>query len=125
MRSLRSLQRGNAGRGLRWFVKRSTYFLAGVELWMAEPERTDLLPWERAREMVRPTEVSMKMTAPQVVRRVSRLEAPRGPKAVWEPWPPKAPATSEFLPCCRRTTPTRKRQTMTWRMTRRVTIMLW
>ena len=44
---------------------------------------------------------------------VSRLAAPRGPKAVCEPWPPKAPARSADLPCCMRTTPMRKSETMT------------
>src|ERR1700733_11951228 len=72
--------------------------------------------------MVRPMEVTMKMIADHVVSLVRRLAAPRGPKAVCEPWPPKAPARSADLPCWRRTTPTRKRQTMTCRMTRRVTI---
>jgi hypothetical protein len=37
-------------------------------------------------------DVHMKMIADQVVRRVSTLAAARGPNAVCEPWPPKAPA---------------------------------
>src|ERR1035437_5055483 len=49
-------------------------------------------------------EVSMKMIADQVVSRVSTLAAARGPKAVCEPWPPKAPARSAERPCCKRTT---------------------
>src|SRR5271163_1272877 len=67
-------------------------------------------------------DVTMKTIADQVVSLVRRMAAPRGPNAVWEPWPPKAPARSADLPCWRRTTPTRKRQTTTCRMTRRVTI---
>ena len=54
----------------------------------------------------------MKMTADQVVSRVSTLAAARGPKAVCEPWPPKAPARSAERPCCSRTTPIRNRHTM-------------
>src|ERR1035437_10465781 len=53
--------------------------------------------------------VIMKMIADQVVSRVSTLAAARGPKAVCEPWPPKAPARSAERPCCRRTTPMRNR----------------
>ena len=64
----------------------------------------------------------MKMIADQVVSLVSRLAAPRGPNAVCEPWPPKAPARSALLPCCRRITAIRKRQTMTWMMVRRMII---
>ena len=39
----------------------------------------------------------VKRIADQVVSRVSRLAAPRGPKAVCDPWPPKAPARSADL----------------------------
>ena len=38
---------------------------------------------------------------------------PRGPKAVCEPIPPKAPARSAALPLCSSTTTTRNRHTMT------------
>ena len=72
-----------------------------------------MLP-ERTKRTVSESEVIMKMIADQVVSRVSRLAAARGPKAVCEPWPPKAPARSAERPCCSRTTPIRKRQTMTW-----------
>ncbi len=77
------------------------YFLAGVD-WVVEvgrSERTERWALERDMRMVRLIEVSMKMTADQVVRRVRRLAAPRGPKAVCEPEPPKAPARSADLPC--------------------------
>ncbi len=81
--------------------KERGYFLAGVD-WVVEvgrSEKTERWELERERTMVRLTEVSMKTTADQVVRRVRRLEAPRGPKAVCEPEPPKAPARSADLPC--------------------------
>src|ERR1700749_3687407 len=82
------------------------YFLAGVE----SPESTERLVVARDIVIVRPIDVSMKMIADQVVRRVSTLAAPRGPNAVCEPCPPNAPARSADLPCCRSTTPTRNRQ---------------
>src|SRR5664279_2831646 len=63
--------------------------------------------------IVRLMEVMVKRMADQVVSLVSRLAAPRGPKAVCDPWPPKAPARSALLPCCSRTTPIRKNETIT------------
>src|ERR1700722_11080360 len=98
------------------------YFFAGVVCVVLEPERNEVFADERESRMVRPMEESMKRNPAHVVSRVRRLAAPRGPKAVCEPCPPKAPARSADLPCWRRTTPTRKRQTTTCRMTRRVTI---
>src|ERR1700733_1797255 len=89
------------------------YFFAGVVWVVLTPERTDRSAEECARATVRPMEVSMKITADHVVSLVRRLAAPRGPKAVCEPCPPKAPARSADLPCCRRTTPTMKSETMT------------
>ena len=50
---------------------------------------------------VRVIDVHMKMIADQVVSRVSTLAAARGPKAVCEPCPPKAPARSAERPCCK------------------------
>ena len=58
-------------------------------------------------------EVSMKMTAHQVVNLLSRVAAPRGPNAAWLPAPPKVAARSALLPLCSRTTPIRNRQTIT------------
>ena len=62
------------------------------------PESTERGPLWRAMRTKRPIEVHIKMIADQVVSLVSRLAAPRGPKAVCEPWPPKAPARSALLP---------------------------
>jgi len=61
-------------------------------------------------------EVTMKSTADQVVAFESAVAAPRGPKAVWLPMPPKAAAMSPLLPLCSRTTMIRNRQTMMWTM---------
>jgi hypothetical protein len=86
---------------------------AGVVCPVLIPDRTDrglLLRWIRT---VSPIDVNIKRMAAHVVTLVSRLAAPRGPNAVWDPWPPKAPARSALLPCCRRTTPIRIRQTIT------------
>ena len=67
----------------------------------------------RAKKTTRRIDVHIKMIADQVVSFVSTFAAARGPNAVCEPWPPKAPAKSADLPCCSRTTPMRKKQTMT------------
>ena len=40
-------------------------------------------------------EVSMKMMAHHVVALVMMVAVPRGPNAVWLPWPPNAAAKSE------------------------------
>jgi len=56
-------------------------------------------------------DVSMKSTADQVVALERAVAAPRGPKAVWLPMPPKAAAMSPLLPLCSSTTTIRKKQT--------------
>src|SRR5581483_9858493 len=75
----------------------SAYLCAGVDC--VVPERTDRFAVECVIATVRAMEVSMKMTAAHVVRRVNRLAAPRGPNAVCDPCPPKALARSADLPC--------------------------
>ena len=57
-------------------------------------------------------EVTMKITADQVVALESALAAPRGPKAVWLPMPPNAAAMSPLLPLCSSTTTMMKKQTI-------------
>src|SRR5579862_9486233 len=59
-------------------------------------------------------DVSMKMTADTVVAFDRRVAEPRGPNAVWEPMPPKAPARSAAFPLCNRITIQRKRHTIIW-----------
>ena len=56
-------------------------------------------------------EVIMKATADQVVALDRALAAPRGPKAVWLPCPPKAAEMSPLFPLCSRTTTMMKKQT--------------
>src|SRR2546429_923617 len=53
---------------------------------------------------------SMNMTAHHVVAFDRTLAAPRGPKAVWLPAPPKAPARSAALPLWSNTTMMSTRQ---------------
>src|SRR5260370_40682462 len=55
----------------------------------------------------------MNMTAPHVGALERTLAAPRGPKAVWLPAPPKAPARSAALPLWSRTTTINTRQLAT------------
>jgi hypothetical protein len=70
------------------------------------------------------SEVIMKTTAETVVALESSVADPRGPKAVCEPMPPKAPARSAAFPLCNRTTMIRKTQTSTWRIVRRTNSMV-
>jgi hypothetical protein len=56
---------------------------------------------------------NIKIPAAMIVAFSSGFCAPRGPKAVWLPDPPKAAATSPPLPDCNRITNTRKMQTRT------------
>src|SRR6187402_56551 len=78
--------------------RRGNYFFAGTVCVVFSPLRT-LWSLVFASSTVRPMEVTMKSTALQVVSFVRRLAAPRGPKAVCDPCPPKAPARSALLPC--------------------------
>lgn len=77
------------------------------------PSRTDPVLWERrAAKTDSVIDVSMKMTAAQVVALVSIVAAVRVPNAVWLPMPPKAAAMSPLWPLCSRTTMMRKAQTI-------------
>lgn len=58
-------------------------------------------------------EVIMNTAAAIVVALERTVAEPRGPKAVWEPMPPKAPAKSAALPLCSRTTPIKTKHTRT------------
>ena len=58
-------------------------------------------------------DVMMKTTNEIVVAFESKVAEPRGPNAVCEPIPPKAPARSAALPLCSNTTMIKKRQTNT------------
>src|SRR3954471_16680251 len=72
------------------------------------------LPLECREERIESdADVSMKTITATVVARESAEAAPRGPKAVWLPTPPKAPAMSALLPLCSSTTMIKKTETMT------------
>jgi len=58
-------------------------------------------------------EVTMKIIMDHVVALDKAVVAPRGPKAVWLPIPPKAAATSPLWPLCSNTTIIRNKLTMT------------
>jgi hypothetical protein len=74
----------------------------------------------RASMIERTIESTMKPTKAPVVSLCRNVVAPRAPKAVWLPPPPKAPAMSAPLPCWSRTTRIRKKQMMTYRTTRAI-----
>ena len=57
-------------------------------------------------------EVNIKMTAETVVAFDNNVAEPRGPNAVCDPMPPKAPAKSAAFPLCSKTTTIRKMQTI-------------
>src|SRR5271165_1485911 len=78
--------------------------------------RSRTLPEEvalRVAKIASDSDVIMKRAAAIVVALDKTVADPRGPKAVCEPIPPKAPARSAALPLCSSTTTTRKKQTMT------------
>ena len=85
------------------------------------PDSTDpLLVLRRLAKIESVMEVSMKITAAQVVALLSTVAAVRVPKAVWLPMPPKAAAMSALLPLCKSTTAIRKIQTITCRTVIRI-----
>ena len=59
------------------------------------------------------SEVTMNSTADTVVAFDNSVAEPRGPKAVCEPIPPKAPAKSAAFPLCSRTTMIKNTHTIT------------
>ena len=88
---------------------------AGLDAGALEPftvSRTELAPEWREDMIERAPDVSINMMMPAVVARESAEAAPRGPKAVWLPTPPKAPAISALLPLCSSTTMMRKTETI-------------
>jgi len=67
----------------------------------------------RVARIDRDSEVTMNKIAEPVVALESAVADPRGPKAVWEPIPPNAPARSAAFPLCNKTTTMRNRHTTT------------
>jgi hypothetical protein len=91
--------------------------VAGADfVWFGKPCRTDFDPVWREAKMESVMEVTMNMTADQVVALDKALAAPRGPNAVWLPIPPNAAAMSPLLPLCSSTTMMMKKQTRMWMM---------
>ena len=80
--------------------------------WRSSTGPTDV-PALRVATMDSEIDVSMNKTAEIVVAFERSVADPRGPNAVCEPMPPKAPARSAALPLCSKTTMIRKRQTTT------------
>lgn len=108
-------------------MNESSYFCAGVAgccagftgcvfvVSLLTFESTDVdFPERRTTKMESVIEVTMKITADQVVALESAVAAPRGPKAVWLPIPPNAAAMSPLLPLCSSTTIIRNRLTIMW-----------
>ena len=66
----------------------------------------------RTAKMESVIDVIINNTADHVVALERAVAAPRGPKAVWLPIPPKAAAISPLLPLCKSTTTIRKKHTI-------------
>jgi len=77
-------------------------------------------PVPRLLSIPRLSDVSIKTAAAMVVAFDISVAEPRGPKAVWEPMPPKAPARSAALPLWSSTTMTRKKLTTMWAIVSRM-----
>ena len=89
--------------------------VAGVAGLLGVPWKTELPTpldlFEALMESVK--DVSMKTMTAAVVARERADAAPRGPKVLWLPVPPNAPARSALLPLCSSTTIMRKMHTIT------------
>lgn len=84
----------------------------GAVLLVLTPCNTERGPVCRDAEIDNVIEVNMKIIADHVVAFDNAVAAPRGPKAVWLPIPPKAAAMSPLCPLCSRTTTIKKKDTM-------------
>ena len=78
------------------------------------PLTTDRSPLKES--IHNPRDVTMNKTALIVVIFDRMVAVPRGPKAVWLPTPPKAPARSAAFPDWRSTATIRIKQIKTWMM---------
>ncbi len=79
-------------------------------------------PDSRVATIDKEIDVTMNKIAEIVVAFESSVAEPRGPNAVWEPCPPKAPAKSAALPLWRSTTMIRNKHTTTCTKVRRIPI---
>ena len=87
---------GDAGAGVVGAVLAGADFVAGAgfeNFWRMEPPVS-----VRSTRRTRARAQIMNIMAHHVVARDNSVAAPRGPKAVWLPAPPKAPARSAALP---------------------------
>jgi hypothetical protein len=83
---------------------------------------SELAPDPLVATMDNEIDVSMNKIADIVVAFESSVADPRGPKAVWDPMPPNAPAKSAAFPLCRSTTIIRNRHTITCTTVNRIPI---
>src|ERR1700680_4201873 len=88
------------------------------------PCSTEFVPLWREAKTDSVIEVTIKMMADQVVAFDRTVAAPRGPKAVWLPMPPKAAAMSPLFPLCSNTTMMRNKQTAMWTIVINMTMSL-
>jgi hypothetical protein len=88
------------------------------------PCNTEFVPARREAKTESVIEVTIKIMADQVVAFDRIVAAPRGPKAVWLPMPPKAAAMSPLLPLCSSTTMIRNKQTAMWTIVINMTMSL-
>jgi len=88
----------------------------------AESSTVFALPELRVAKIESDSEVIMNTMAETVVAFESKVADPRGPKAVCDPIPPKAPAKSAAFPLCSNTTIIRKMHTTTWTTVKRINI---
>ena len=85
--------------------------LAGVFAFSSTVVAPPLVPIVLVARIESAKDVTIKTTADIVVALESSVAEPRGPNAVWEPIPPKAPARSAAFPLCNNTTMIKKIQT--------------
>ena len=85
-------------------------FVAGLDRSVTE----EAVPDARDAMIASESDVTMNNPAATAVAFDRTVVDPRGPKAVWEPIPPNAPARSAALPLCSKTTTTRNTQTRMW-----------
>jgi hypothetical protein len=89
------------------------------------PSNTDVpRPAFRVAMIESDIDVIMNSIADMVVAFDNKVAEPLGPKAVWEPMPPKAPARSAAFPLCSRTTMIKNKHTITCTINKRTYITL-
>jgi hypothetical protein len=84
---------------------------AGAGFFVCSSNTVEPRPALRVAMIESESEVTMNRIAEIVVAFESNVAEPRGPNAVCDPIPPKAPARSAAFPLCNRTTIIRKTQT--------------